>query len=200
MINFNVFIQTNYYFSCMGFVEPTSGRLPLHVALETGNKKLIQAFVANGASLIARDWEGCTAYHYAATTSQEIIQVNYFGSSFEQILMHFLQYLQTNLKEQPELLDETNKDGLTPLHLACLEDKPMCVEALLLAGANANIPSGGPKEPPPKQFQRGLVAEYLQRNPNKLIYQVIPISQNSQGARGMFVQLLVHLSVACFWS
>jgi ankyrin repeat protein len=61
----------------MSFVEPNSGRLPIHVALETGNKKLIQAFVANGASLIARDWEGNTAYHYAATTSQEIIQVKY---------------------------------------------------------------------------------------------------------------------------
>jgi ankyrin repeat protein len=86
--------------------------------------------------------------------------------------LFFLQYLQSVLKDNPELLDETNKDGLTPLHLACLEDKPPCVEALLLAGANANIPSGGSKELPPKQFQRGLVAEYLQRNPNKLIYQV----------------------------
>jgi ankyrin repeat protein len=63
-------------FSCISIVEQTSGRLPLHVALETGNKKLIQAFVANGASLVARDWEGNTAYHYAATTSQDIIQVN----------------------------------------------------------------------------------------------------------------------------
>ncbi|XP_059487741.1 85/88 kDa calcium-independent phospholipase A2 [Neocloeon triangulifer] len=150
-------VQNPLVLSCLNFVEPTSGRLPLHVALETGNKKLIQAFVTHGSSLIAKDWEGNTCYHYAATTSREIIQ-----------------YLQATLKDQPELLDETNKDGLTPLHLACLEDKPPCVEALLLAGANANIPSksAGPKEPPPvKQFQRGLVAEYLQRNPNKLIYQ-----------------------------
>ncbi|XP_065334315.1 85/88 kDa calcium-independent phospholipase A2 isoform X2 [Cloeon dipterum] len=152
-------VQKPIVLSCMNLVEPTSGRLPLHVALETGNKKLIQAFVTNGANLNAKDWEGNTCYHYAATTSQEVIQ-----------------YLQSVLKDQPELLDETNKDGLTPLHLACLEDKPPCVEALLLAGANANIPSGGaapkePKEPPAKQFQRGLVAEYLQRNPNKLIYQ-----------------------------
>jgi len=156
-------------------VEQSSGRLPLHVALETGNKKLIQAFVANGASLIARDWEGNTAYHYAATTSQDIIQVinpRNKASLLSSKNVIFLQYLQSVLKDNTELLDETNKDGLTPLHLACLEDKPPCVEALLLAGANANIPSGGSKDLPPKQFQRGLVAEYLQRNPNKLIYQV----------------------------
>jgi Ankyrin repeat len=101
------------------------------------------------------------------------------------------------LKDNPELLDETNKDGLTPLHLACLEDKPPCVEALLLAGANANIPSGGSKDLPPKQFQRGLVAEYLQRNPNKLIYQV----NNSirKLPKGMNVILVSFTLCRMFW-
>jgi calcium-independent phospholipase A2 len=75
------------------------------------------------------------------------------------------------LTENTDLLDERNKDGYTPLHLACLEDKPPCVEALLLAGANASIPArgDGPNDPPPKMMQPGLVAEYLSRNPNKLI-------------------------------
>lgn len=34
-----------------------------------------------------------------------------------------------------------NAEGHTPLHLACLWDKPDCVKALLAAGADANIHS-----------------------------------------------------------
>lgn len=36
-------------------------------------------------------------------------------------------------------LNHFNSDGYTPLHLACLTDKPQCVNALLLAGANVNL-------------------------------------------------------------
>lgn len=35
-------------------------------------------------------------------------------------------------------LNHCNTDGYTPLHLACLADKPDCVKALLLAGADTN--------------------------------------------------------------
>lgn len=36
-------------------------------------------------------------------------------------------------------LNHCNTDGYTPLHLACLSDKPDCVKALIQAGANVNI-------------------------------------------------------------
>ena len=38
------------------------------------------------------------------------------------------------LGENPDLLKEANGDGLTPLHIACKEDMPDCVQALLCAG------------------------------------------------------------------
>lgn len=36
-------------------------------------------------------------------------------------------------------LNHCNSDGYTPLHLACLSDKPDCVKALIQAGAHVNI-------------------------------------------------------------
>lgn len=36
-------------------------------------------------------------------------------------------------------LNHCNTDGYTPLHLACLSDKPDCVKALIQAGAQVNI-------------------------------------------------------------
>lgn len=36
-------------------------------------------------------------------------------------------------------LNHCNADGYTPLHLACLSDKPDCVKALIQAGAQVNI-------------------------------------------------------------
>ena len=33
-----------------------------------------------------------------------------------------------------ELLNALNVDGRTPLHIACIEDQPDCVQALLCAG------------------------------------------------------------------
>lgn len=39
------------------------------------------------------------------------------------------------------LINSKNIDGQTPLHLACLADKPDCVKALIAAGANINLSS-----------------------------------------------------------
>jgi calcium-independent phospholipase A2 len=36
-------------------------------------------------------------------------------------------------------LNYRNLEGYTPLHLACLADKPECVKALIVAGADVNI-------------------------------------------------------------
>ena len=38
------------------------------------------------------------------------------------------------LGEKPELLKERNQEGFTPLHIACREDLPECVQAFLCAG------------------------------------------------------------------
>jgi len=38
-----------------------------------------------------------------------------------------------------ETINLRNKDGQTPLHLACLANKPECVKALIAAGADINL-------------------------------------------------------------
>ena len=38
------------------------------------------------------------------------------------------------LGENPTLLKERNGEGYTPLHIACVEDMPECVQAFLCAG------------------------------------------------------------------
>ena len=63
-------------------------------------------------------------------------------------------------------MNARNKFGYTPLHLACLADKPDCVQALLLAGADVNISasvSHGDNNTVP-----GYVGQYLQNNPKTL--------------------------------
>ncbi|CAG0900955.1 unnamed protein product [Darwinula stevensoni] len=42
------------------------------------------------------------------------------------------------------LINHVNDEGNTPLHLACLADKPDCVQALICAGANMNAMGCGP--------------------------------------------------------
>lgn len=39
------------------------------------------------------------------------------------------------------MINAKNKEGQTPLHLACMADKPECVKALIAAGANINLSS-----------------------------------------------------------
>ena len=43
------------------------------------------------------------------------------------------------LGEKPELLKERNQEGFTPLHIACREGLPECVQAFLCAGQVFNI-------------------------------------------------------------
>lgn len=88
-----------------------------------------------------------------------------------------------------ENLNHCNSDGYTPLHLACMKDKPDCVKALLLAGADVNtrqntsianrlnaprsrtIQDGNVTTENGTQVVRsfpGSVADFLQTNQNKL--------------------------------
>lgn len=39
------------------------------------------------------------------------------------------------------MINSKNEENQTPLHLACLADKPDCVKALIAAGANVNASS-----------------------------------------------------------
>lgn len=88
-------------------------------------------------------------------------------------------------------MNHLNADGYTPLHLACIKDKPDCVKALLLAGADVNVTAthngcssvnAGSRQNAPRNMTEiatetssrvnqtipGSVADFLQTNQNKL--------------------------------
>lgn len=69
-----------------------------------------------------------------------------------------------------ENLNHINSDGYPPLHLACLSDKPECVKALLLAGADVNLNAKNMSKIY-KSSTPTSVAEFLKTNANKLYTQ-----------------------------
>lgn len=54
------------------------------------------------------------------------------------------QMLKESLQKMPEAVNSINKYGMTPLHAACFHGHYECVQILLDAGADANIPSATP--------------------------------------------------------
>ncbi|CAH1987400.1 unnamed protein product [Acanthoscelides obtectus] len=127
--------------------EPETGMSPLQVAISTQNLKTVQMLVAASCSLEHLDNEANSVFHYAASTTKEIIGTLAQGSP-------------------PRCLNGRNKNGHTPLHIACLSDKPDCVKALLLAGADSNI--AATKGDEDATMEPSYVGNYLQNNPNTL--------------------------------
>ncbi|CAG9771001.1 unnamed protein product [Ceutorhynchus assimilis] len=125
--------------------DTEKGMSPLQVAITTHNLKTVQMLVAANCSLEHLDYDANSVFHYAASTTKEIIATLAQGSA-------------------PKCLNSRNKNGHTPLHMACLADKPECVKALLIAGADVNktaTADGDFNEP-------GYVGNFLQDHPNTL--------------------------------
>jgi len=103
------------------------GFTPLHVACANGNKEAAAALLAIGA---AKDCKAGpkerSALHVAA------------GNGHANIIELFKD-------SGPEIVDATDKDGWTPLHLACVTGKKEAAAALLAIGA-AKESKGGPQE------------------------------------------------------
>ncbi|XP_046827551.1 85/88 kDa calcium-independent phospholipase A2 [Vespa crabro] len=119
-----------------------TGVSPLQVAVQTKNLRTVQMLKAANSSLEHTDKQGNTVYHYAATSTKDII---------------------LTIKGLSNSLNSRNIDGYTPLHIACMNDEPECVKALLLIGADVNIPpsDGQPSSP-------GYVGDFLHNKPNVL--------------------------------
>ncbi|KAI4470260.1 calcium-independent phospholipase a2 [Holotrichia oblita] len=128
-----------------------TGMSPLQVAVTTGNLKTVLTLLTAKCSLEHLDHNANSVFHHAATTNKEII------SALTQ-------------DTPPLCLNAQNKLGYTPLHLACVADKPECVKALLLAGADVNIPAGCELQNT-YTCDPGYVGQYLQNNPNTLSHQ-----------------------------
>lgn len=121
-----------------------TGTSPLQVAVQTNNLRTVQMLIAAKSSLEHLDHNANTVYHYAATSTKEIILA--LGSGL------------------PNSLNSRNSNGHTPIHVACLNDKPECVKALLLIGADVNIPATEGTE----SSTPGYVGDFLHNKPNVL--------------------------------
>uniref|UniRef100_A0A182WCR4 phospholipase A2 n=1 Tax=Anopheles minimus TaxID=112268 RepID=A0A182WCR4_9DIPT len=106
---------------------------------------------SNQCNLEHLDKNSNSVFHYAASTTKEMINLC-TGKSISN-------------------LNHCNTDGYTPLHLACLADKPDCVKALLLAGADTNKMARGAGTSYSKTIPSSNVADFLVSNPNKLFTQ-----------------------------
>ena len=99
--------------------DQETGISPLQVAVQTNNLRIVQMLISAKSSLEHLDFKANTVFHYAANSTKEIILA--LGADY------------------PNTLNSRNNEGYTPMHIACLNDKPDCVKALLLIGADVNI-------------------------------------------------------------
>ncbi|XP_062542615.1 85/88 kDa calcium-independent phospholipase A2 isoform X5 [Armigeres subalbatus] len=123
---------------------------PLQIATKANNIEMVKALIAI-SKIEHLDNNSNSVFHYAASTTKEMINLLTAKST-------------TNL-------NHCNADGYTPLHLACLSDKPDCVKALLLAGADTNKMARCASNAYNRSLTSSNVADYLVSNPNKLFTQ-----------------------------
>ncbi|XP_061714883.1 85/88 kDa calcium-independent phospholipase A2-like [Cydia pomonella] len=105
----------------MNEVDPVTGATPLMVAVKSCNIRMVQSLVSLQVPLDTVDLDGNTVFHYAAASNKDIINVL--------------------ASKTTTSLNVYNKQGYTPLHMGCLANAPDCVRALLLAGADVNLPA-----------------------------------------------------------
>ena len=94
------------------------GVTPIMLSVKKQNLHLSKHLVGKKVNLELIGHDENNVMHYAAYATKEIIEV--FG-------------------DQTELLRKKNESGFTPLHVACNQDLPDCVQAFLCAGADLNI-------------------------------------------------------------
>ncbi|KAK3916057.1 85/88 kDa calcium-independent phospholipase A2 [Frankliniella fusca] len=134
--------------------DPNTGLSPLLVAIQSQNLLTIRVLINKNASLEHLDHDANSVFHYAASTNKDIISI-------------------LTAKDRPKCLNYRNSKGHTPLHMACLSDKPECVKALLLAGADCNISAdtGNFLDSQKPSRQPGLVSNFFEEKSHKLYAQ-----------------------------
>lgn len=136
----------------LDYAEYSEMMTPLHVAVKANNTEFVKALIqSNQCNLEHLDKNSNSVFHYAASTTKEMINLITVKSISN--------------------LNHCNIDGYTPLHLACLADKPDCVKALLLAGADTNKMARGAGTSYTKTIPSSNVADFLVSHPNKLLTQ-----------------------------
>lgn len=117
------FEQNNLNLQC-----PDTGLTPLHLAVSSGKIQIIQTLLSLGAQIDIHDKKMNNVFHFAATTTKEIINALCTCS-------------QANSVNLVKLINTINNENYSPLHLACCNDKPECVKELFKNGADVNSAS-----------------------------------------------------------
>ena len=90
----------------------------LHVAIKRQHIRSVEAIMNCEPRLDIKDNKGSTVFHLAALSNEKIIEA-------------------LSRNDSP-VVNACNDAGYSPLHMACMADKPDCVRALLIAGADVN--------------------------------------------------------------
>lgn len=95
----------------------------MHLAVDYDREPLVKQLLKYGADPIQTNSNGMNAFHYAARTSKNILEL-----------------LLENFPKNDQILEainQRNDAGYNPLYLAVMNGKSQCVEVLLAAGADA---------------------------------------------------------------
>lgn len=135
--------------------QDKDGQTPIMIAVKRQNVSAIKHLVSKEVDLARKDSKLNNVFHFTATTNKELIEM---------------------LGENPNLLKERNGEGFTPLHIACMEDMPDCVQAFLCAGADVNMAGTMDNETPLETAVNSsnarCVKEIIQMYPKQLHVQV----------------------------
>ncbi|KAL1451791.1 hypothetical protein WDU94_006137 [Cyamophila willieti] len=146
-LNLTDCLNSTEVLSEMNSVDALTGQTPLHIAIKNNSSVIVKSIISHkAASLEHLDFEGNSMFHYAAKYAVKDI-INMLAA------------------ENPKCLNYRNANGYTPLHTACLNDKPDNVKALLRAGADVNVPAT--RRPKGASSPSDSLGDYVQDNPNK---------------------------------
>ncbi|XP_059614992.1 85/88 kDa calcium-independent phospholipase A2 isoform X2 [Phlebotomus argentipes] len=149
--NLTEYVLQEKIFEFIDYPDHKSYMSPLQLAVMSANSEMVKTLLPL-CKIDHLDNNSSSVYHYAASTTKDIINILAAKGTVN--------------------MNHCNSDGYTPLHLACLADKPECVKALLLAGADVNISARNISAIYNKKTENASsVAEFLQTNPNKLVTQ-----------------------------
>uniref|UniRef100_A0ABD2WHZ0 Uncharacterized protein n=1 Tax=Trichogramma kaykai TaxID=54128 RepID=A0ABD2WHZ0_9HYME len=112
--------------NCLG---KKTGDTPLHVALYSKKKEVIELLLRNGADPTIANIEGVTPFHV-------ICQQHYDNENWART---FLQTICDVGLQLPLIIDAPNKSGQTPLHMAVYRRRKGLVELLLSSGVDPNL-------------------------------------------------------------
>ena len=117
-------------------VRDSAGLTALMVAVNDGSKHKVAGLVAQGASLTEGcDITGSNVMHYVARRTVSLLDIISAGEKYDKSTDTIV-----------KLLNTRNNNNMTPLHLACEDDKPDMVRAMLSLGADLNILAETPGE------------------------------------------------------